>query len=54
MVTDAGLLPVWLLDVEALRAAWPDVIILVRGDSGLAVPEIYEFCGAEWLLYTIG
>jgi hypothetical protein len=40
--------------VKALRAAWPDVLILVRGDSGLAVPEVYEFCEAEGLLYAIG
>jgi len=40
--------------VRALRAAWPDALILVRGDTGLAVPEIYEFCEAEGLLYAIG
>jgi hypothetical protein len=40
--------------VAALRAAWPDVLILLRGDSGLAVPEVYEFCEAEGLLYAIG
>jgi Transposase DDE domain group 1 len=40
--------------VAALRAAWPDVLILVRGDSGLATPEMYEFCEAEGLLYAFG
>jgi hypothetical protein len=40
--------------VGALRAAWPDVLILVRGDTGLAVPEVYEFCEAEGLLYVFG
>jgi hypothetical protein len=40
--------------VEALRSAWPDVLILVRGDTGLAVPEVYEFCEAEGLLYAFG
>ncbi len=40
--------------VQALRAAWPDVVILVRGDSGLATPEVYEFCEAEGLLYAFG
>lgn len=40
--------------VRALRAAWPHVLILVRGDSGLATPEVYEFCEAEGLLYTFG
>jgi hypothetical protein len=40
--------------VTALRAAWSDVTILVRGDAGLAVPELYEFCEAEGLLYAFG
>jgi hypothetical protein len=40
--------------VAALRAAWPDVLILLRGDSGLAVPDLYAFCEAEGLLYAIG
>ncbi len=40
--------------VRALRVAWPDVLILVRGDTGLAVPEIYEFCEVEGLLYAFG
>ncbi|MGI0029288.1 MAG: IS1380 family transposase [Nitrososphaera sp.] len=37
-----------------LRQAWPHVLILVRGDSGLAVPELYEFCEQEGLLYAFG
>ena len=40
--------------VEALRTAWPEVTILVRGDNGLAVPAVYEFCEAEGLLYAFG
>jgi Transposase DDE domain group 1 len=40
--------------VRALRAAWPDVLILVRGDSGVATPEVYEFCEAAGLLYALG
>jgi Transposase DDE domain group 1 len=40
--------------VRSLRAAWPDVLILVRGDTGMAVPEMYEFCEAEGLLYVFG
>jgi hypothetical protein len=40
--------------VEALRAAWPDVLVLVRGDTGLAVPELYEYCEREGLLYAFG
>jgi len=40
--------------VSHLRAAWPDVVILVRGDTGLAVPALYEYCEREGLLYALG
>ena len=40
--------------VERLRAAWPHVLILVRGDNGLAVPALYEYCEAQGLLYAFG
>lgn len=40
--------------VRAMRAAWPNVLILVRGDTGLATPEVYEFCEREGLLYAFG
>jgi len=40
--------------VRALKAAWPDVIIQVRGDTGLAIPGLYEFCEEEGLKYALG
>jgi len=40
--------------VQALRTAWPNVLILVRGDSGLATPEVYEFCASEGRLDAFG
>jgi hypothetical protein len=40
--------------VTHLRAAWPEVTILVRGDTGLAVPALYEYCEQEGLLYALG
>jgi hypothetical protein len=40
--------------VGRLRAAWPHVVIVVRGDTGLAVPALYEYCEAEGLLYAFG
>jgi hypothetical protein len=40
--------------VTALRQAWPDVLILVRGDSGMAGPALYEFCESQGLLYAFG
>ena len=40
--------------VAQLRQAWPGVLILVRADTGFAVPEMYEFCEREGLLYALG
>jgi hypothetical protein len=40
--------------VDHLRSVWPQVTILVRGDNGLAVPAMYEYCEAAGLLYAFG
>jgi hypothetical protein len=40
--------------VATLRAAWPGVTITVRGDSGLAVPAVYDFCEGHRLFYVLG
>jgi hypothetical protein len=40
--------------VARLRAAWPDVHIHVRGDSGLGVPRMYIVCRELGLSYTFG
>jgi hypothetical protein len=40
--------------VDHFRRAWPTVTILVRGDNGLAVPAMYDYCEAEGLLYAFG
>ncbi len=40
--------------VRRLRDRWPGVAIEVRADSGFARPEIYAFCEAEDVTYTIG
>jgi hypothetical protein len=40
--------------VNRLRGAWPDVRIHVRGDSGLAVPEMYAACERLEVDYTFG
>lgn len=40
--------------VNHLRTAWPNITILVRGDTGLAVPALYEYCEREGLLYALG
>ena len=33
--------------VARLRQQWPGVLILVRGDSGFAIPKLYEWCEAQ-------
>src|SRR3954447_24284904 len=40
--------------VRELRAVWPDVVIKLRADSGLAVPAVYDYCEQDGLLYAIG
>ena len=40
--------------VDRLRQAWPDVLIVVRGDCSLAQPELYEYCESQGLLYAFG
>jgi hypothetical protein len=40
--------------VGRLRAAWPDVHIHVRGDSGFGVPLMYGVCQELRLSYTFG
>jgi hypothetical protein len=40
--------------VRALRTRWPGVAIEVRADSGFAVPELYAWCEATGVAYTIG
>lgn len=40
--------------VAKLRRAFPGVRILVRGDTGFAVPEMYDFCDREGLWYVFG
>jgi Transposase DDE domain group 1 len=37
-----------------VRAAWPDVHVHVRGDSGLGVPRMYDVCRELRLTYTFG
>ena len=40
--------------VDRLRQHWPDVTILVRGDCGVAGPEMYDYCETETLSYALG
>lgn len=40
--------------IAKLRQAFPGVRILVRGDTGFAIPEMYDFCERDSLLYVFG
>ena len=39
--------------VKVLRETYPQATILVRGDSGFAMPELYDLCEAYGLHYVI-
>jgi hypothetical protein len=40
--------------LKRLRAAWPDVAVELRADSGFAAPRLYAWCEANGVGYTIG
>jgi hypothetical protein len=40
--------------VQHLRKAWPEVLIVVRGDGGCAGPQVYDYCENQGLLYAFG
>jgi len=40
--------------VQALKAVWPNVEIIIRGDGGFATPEMYECCEELELKYAFG
>lgn len=40
--------------VNRLREAWPQARIILRGDSGFAKPELYQWCEREGIEYLIG
>jgi len=39
--------------VSRFAAAFPGVQIIVRGDAGMALPEVYEFCEEYGICYVI-
>jgi hypothetical protein len=40
--------------LHALRAAWPQVAVRIRADSGFAAPRLYRWCEQAGVDYTIG
>ena len=40
--------------VTRIRQRWPDVEIVVRGDSGFGLPLIYDVCEELRVTYTLG
>jgi len=40
--------------VKAIRAAWPDVGIIFRGDSHYASPEVFDYCNSHNVKYILG
>ena len=48
-----GIVAVLTRVVPAMRARWPDVVIEFRGDSGFAIPALYDYLEAEQIPYAI-
>jgi hypothetical protein len=40
--------------IKMIRKAWPDVGIIIRGDSCYSAPEVYDFCREHDLKYIFG
>jgi hypothetical protein len=40
--------------IKMIRKAWPDVGIIIRGDSCYSAPELYEFCRDNNINYILG
>jgi hypothetical protein len=40
--------------IPKLKEAFPKTEIIIRGDAGFAIPELYEYCEEEGLKYVIG
>ena len=40
--------------IKRIRSAWPNVGILVRGDSHFATPELYSWCDKHKVHYILG
>jgi hypothetical protein len=40
--------------IKRIRSAWPNVGILVRGDSHFATPELYSWCDKHNVHYILG
>jgi len=40
--------------IPKLKKAFPKTEIIIRGDAGFAIPDIYEYCEEEGLKYVIG
>jgi Transposase DDE domain group 1 len=50
----ARIVPMLLSLVPRLQAAFPGVLIKLRGDAGFALPLLYEFCEFFGISYVIG
>ena len=50
----AKMMPMLRRIVRGIRAAWPGVEIIVRGDNGFARPELYRYCERRSIGYLVG
>lgn len=50
----SGVLPELVRIVEQIRAVWPEVRIIIRGDSGFCRDEIMTYCEGHQIDYVLG
>lgn len=49
-----GVLTILRRIIKRLKASFPKARLIIRGDAGFAVPELYEYCEKERVGYVIG
>lgn len=49
-----GVLKVLKRIIKRLKEAFPKARLIIRGDTGFAVPELYEYCEKERIGYVLG
>lgn len=49
-----GVLKVLKRIIKRLKESFPKTMLIIRGDAGFAVPELYEYCEKEGVGYVLG
>ncbi len=49
-----GVLKILKRIIKRLKEVFPNAELIIRGDAGFAVPELYEYCEREQISYVLG